>query len=156
MKYAKYLSINILLLFSSILFSQENEIEIKEITNPIEIIESKSEMIEAALFQKNTIWLGQLLHDKLILGHSNGWTETKESLIESLPTSKVVYREFKNIRFPKVNMINENLITLQKNLTAVGEYENEPFEANLKILEVWIYEDSDWQLLARQSVDDSE
>ena len=114
------------------------------------------DVLDKALLEKDTAKLNQILHKNLTLGHSNGWTETKKTLIESLPTSKVHYEKF--IPIDSIEMIHSgtDLKTIRRKLIAVGEYEGESFEVQLNILEVWVKEKENWQLLARQSVDSPE
>lgn len=117
------------------------------------IVWAMSSELDKALLQKDTAKLQKLLHDNLILGHSNGWMESKASLLKNLPGSKVYYYEFRTIDEPEYHHSSENLKSITRKLTAIGQYEGNEFEVDLKIMEVWIYENERWQLLARQSVE---
>lgn len=112
-----------------------------------------SSKLDDALLRKDTAILQNLLHKDLILGHSNGWWETKVSLLKNLPTKKIHYRKFQPIGEPEIHHSSENLKTITRKLTVSGELENYDFEVDLKIIELWIYESQRWQLLARQSVE---
>jgi|SRR5690606_6176676 len=112
-----------------------------------------SNELDDALLKKDTTKLQNLLHKDLTLGHSNGWLETKESLLKNLPTSKIHYHEFNTIEEPEIHHSSKNLKTISRKLTAIGELEDYDFEVDLQILEIWIFEDDRWQLLARQSVE---
>lgn len=118
-------------------------------------IKKSIDQFEQSLIQKNVNSLDKILHQNLTLGHSNGWIETKNSLLETLPTSQVSYEEFINIDEPEMIFVNENLVTLRRNIIAVGTYQSHHFEVNLNVLEVWINEKETWQLLCRQSVEKS-
>lgn len=109
--------------------------------------------LDQSLLTKDTAKLNQILHQKLTLGHSNGWVESKISLLSSLPSSKVDYRTMKSIQEPVVEIIQENLASSRRKVHVVGTYENEDFVMNLEILEIWIKENDIWQLVARQSVE---
>src|SRR5690606_9427716 len=148
----KYLWI---LLINSMIFAQEIR-QTNPNAAPSSILWAMSNELDEALLKKDTARLQKLLHNDLTLGHSNGWTETKKTLIETLPTSKIHYYEFIPLGPPQIIHSGPDLKTIRRKLTAVGEYDNEPFEVNLKILEIWIYENHNWQLLARQSVDGNE
>lgn len=132
-------------LLSHLSFGQNFNQEIKKSIN----------QFEQSLIQKNVNSLDKILHQNLTLGHSNGWIETKNSLLETLPTSQVSYEEFINIDEPEMIFVNENLVTLRRNIIAVGTYQSHHFEVNLNVLEVWINEKETWQLLCRQSVEKS-
>lgn len=149
MNQIKYLLISSLI--SSLTYSQE----IHQ-TNPNaapSMVWAMSSELDKALLKKDTVSLQKLLHNDLILGHSNGWWETKESLLKNLPTSKIHYHEFKTIGEPEIHHSSENLKTIARQLTAIGEFEEYEFDVDLKIIEIWIYENERWQLLARQSVE---
>ncbi len=148
---SKYKLLLINLLFNSFLIAQEIQP-----TNPNEApstVWAVSNELDEALLEKDTASLQKLLHDDLILGHSNGWWETKVSLLKNLPTQKIHYQEFQSIGEPEIHHSSENLKTITRKLTAIGELEDYDFEVDLKIIELWIYENERWQLLARQSVE---
>lgn len=147
MNYIKILLISILI--SKNLFAQEIH-AIPPNTTPVWAMSNK---LDDALLQKDTAKLQNLLHKDLTLGHSNGWLETKESLLKNLPTSKIHYHEFKTIEEPKIHHSSKNLKTISRKLTAIGELEDYDFDVDLQILEIWIFEDDRWQLIARQSVE---
>jgi len=92
------------------------------------------------------------LHKNLSLGHSNGWIETRESLLNSLKDSTVTYTEFKQRAPIEITDETEDRMILRRMLTATGKYKGEDFSADLNILEIWVKEHERWQLLARQSV----
>ncbi len=153
MKYFKLLIIIFLINFNYNLFSQETQsVSFK---SPQQAITQQIESLEISLINKNTARLEEILHSDLTFGHSNGWTETKSSLLENLPTSKVVYKEFIKHKEAEIKIIWESnpLATVRREITAVGEYEKESFQVDLKVLEIWIKQNKKWLLLARQSVE---
>lgn len=93
-----------------------------------------------------------MLHPDILFGHSNGWTETKESLMEDLMHSKVVYLSFEDFEFSNFNSLSDTITSFQKAFTVTGTYKGESFRLRLKALEVWVCENKVWQLYARQSV----
>ncbi|MBA5629890.1 nuclear transport factor 2 family protein [Moheibacter lacus] len=147
----KLKSLIIILLTNSLVLAQE----IHQ-TNPNaapSIVWAMSSELDDALLEKDTASLRKLLHKDLILGHSNGWWETKVSLLKNLPTQKIRYQEFRTVGEPEIHHASENLKTITRKLTAIGELDDYDFEVDLKIIEIWIYENERWQLLARQSVE---
>ncbi|MCO6461823.1 MAG: nuclear transport factor 2 family protein [Saprospiraceae bacterium] len=149
----RYVIVIILVLYQSYSFSQEHHIvKTPDTSSAIQYVKQSSNQIESSLLLKDTLHLSQLLHPDLILGHSNGWTESKNSLLQHLTGTKVSYTAFNNIVFSNIHIVNNRVVTLQKTLDASGNLEGQPFDIRLKILEVWISEGRKWLLLARQSV----
>lgn len=109
--------------------------------------------LDSALINKDTAMLRLLLHPQLSFGHSNGWTETKTSLLAELPGSQVHYRHFRNLSLPDIQIISDELCTIRRDIRAEGTYKKKDFEVDLHVLEVWIKVNGRWRLLARQSVD---
>ncbi|MGB6083190.1 nuclear transport factor 2 family protein [Moheibacter sp.] len=147
----KFKSLLVILLTNSLVIAQEIHS-----TNPNaapSTVWAMSSELDDALLKKDTASLEKLIHKDLILGHSNGWWETKISLLKNLPSNKIHYHEFRIISEPEIHHSSENLKTIARKLTAIGELEDYDFEVDLKILELWIYESERWQLLARQSVE---
>ena len=153
MKSFKLLIITILISLNYNIFSQE--IQSVSFKSPQEAIAQQIESLESLLINKNTAGLEEILHNDLTFGHSNGWVETKNSLLENLPTSKVSYTKFVKSNEPEIKIIWESnpLATVRREITAIGEYEKEAFQVDLKVLEIWIKQKNNWQLLARQSVE---
>jgi hypothetical protein len=110
-------------------------------------------MLDTYLIKKDVKNLEELLHPNLSLGHSNGWIETKESLLATLPTSKVEYHQFTYHGSPIITFENDEIKSMRRNLTAFGKLGEVEFQVDLKILEVWILEKGEWKLLSRQSVE---
>lgn len=153
MKYFKYLTIITLICFNLNLFSQDNSsVAFK---SPQQAIALQIKFLENALLEKNTNQLEEILHEDLTFGHSNGWTESKESLLQNLPTSKVSYTDFIKKSEPEIQIIWEAnpIASVRREITAVGEYEKTAFQVDLKVLEIWLRKNDNWQLLARQSVE---
>ncbi|MEX2595495.1 MAG: nuclear transport factor 2 family protein [Salibacteraceae bacterium] len=112
--------------------------------------------MDTALMEQDTLRLATLLHDDLTLGHSNGWMETKPGLLETLVQGGVVYRSIRSEGSPAFHYQSDNLITTRRDLDVEGVVNETPFSVKLNVLEVWILEDSNWQLFARQSVNRKE
>lgn len=153
MKLFKMLIIIILINLNYNLLSQE--IQSVSFKSPQQTIAQQIELLENSLINKNTTELEEILHNDLTFGHSNGWIETKESLLTNLPTSKVTYTKFVKNKEPEIKIIWESnpLATVRREIKAVGEYEKEEFQVDLKVLEIWIKHNNNWLLLARQSVE---
>lgn len=108
--------------------------------------------IDRAFIEMDTLTLSGILHDSLTLGHSNNWVETKSSLLKTLMKQDVQYTSMKRIGKPKIHYTSKKIITSRRNLDVKGTYKKTRFDVKLNILEIWIFDEHRWQLLARQSV----
>tara|TARA_R110000850_G_C9994021_1_gene467325 strand:- start:3464 stop:3925 length:462 start_codon:yes stop_codon:yes gene_type:complete len=125
-------------------------------TDAKETIENRMRSMDTALMEQDTLSLKNLLRDNLTLGHSNGWIETKPGLLETLVQGGVVYESIRIEGSPAFHYQSENFITTRRDLNVEGIVNETSFSVKLNVLEVWILEDSSWQLLARQSVNRKE
>lgn len=73
MKAIQLCALCLMFLLSHLSFGQSFNQEIKK----------SIDQFEQSLIQKNVNSLDKILHQNLTLGHSNGWIETKNSLLET-------------------------------------------------------------------------
>jgi hypothetical protein len=106
--------------------------------------------LDKALMNKDEKTLVQLLHPDVSYGHSNGWVQSKNDIINDLKSGKLVYNKIENVNVLIV-AINSNWATVRTNTNAEGIVNGTAFQLKLHILQVWIKMKSGWQLLARQS-----
>ncbi len=109
-------------------------------------------LLDNAFVAKDTAALNNLLHENLTLGHSNGWLETKTDLLITLVDEGVIYTSIKTIGEPEIHYSSKKLKTTRRNIDVSGIVNETPFDVKLNVLEVWILQNENWQLLARQSV----
>ncbi len=106
--------------------------------------------LDKALMNKDEKTLVQLLHTDVSYGHSNGWVQSKNDIINDLKIGKLVYNKIENASVMIV-ALNNNWATVRTNTNAEGSAGGTAFKLNLHILQVWIKAKSGWQLVARQS-----
>jgi hypothetical protein len=112
-------------------------------------LEGSVSSLTAALLKKDTVELKQLLHEKVSYGHSNGWIETRQEVLNDLYNGKLVY-----------NSIHEKLIAIETdgNTAAVRTeadvdvtVSGTRIQLKLHIFQAWIKDKKGWRLLGRQS-----
>lgn len=108
--------------------------------------------LDKAMIEKDTLRLNKLLHNKLTLGHSNNWVETKSSMLQSLINKEVIYTSIEQVGAVKIHFSTRKLITSRRDINVSGVVNANTFDVKLNVLEIWTYENKSWQLLARQSV----
>lgn len=105
---------------------------------------------DKALESKDSVALNWLLSDKLIYGHSNGWTETKREVIEDLYNGKLTYK--KVLTGGIVTKTNGNVAAVRSEADIDAVMGGKLLSFKLKVLQTWIWENEHWVLFARQSV----
>lgn len=128
----------ILLLCSFQIVAQQSNLVISDALN-----------LHKALIQKDSMQLEELLHPELSYGHSNGWVETKQEVLNHILSNYLIYehilpdsmycqvsKKFAIVRFQAVHEV-----VLQ----------GKTIRLNLHVCQVWIKSHKRWKLLARQS-----
>ena len=131
----------ICLFFASVIsIAQVDSISLKEAMSSL----------DKALINKDEKTLVQLLYAEVSYGHSNGWVQTNNDIINDLKTRKLVYNKIENTSVMIV-AISNNWATVRANTNAEGSINGTAFQLKLHVLQVWMKSMSGWQLLARQS-----
>lgn len=108
--------------------------------------------LDNAMLDKDLERLKVLVHPKARIGHSNGWVQDKEALINDLKSGKVSYSEigWENITEED---IEQNFWRIRRTLNVKGRFEQHPFDMKLSVLEIWETQaDGSLQLWSRQAV----
>lgn len=108
--------------------------------------------LDNAMLDKDMERLKVLVHPKARIGHSNGWVQDKEALINDLQSGKVSYSE---IRWENITGqdIEQNFWRVRRTLKVKGRFEQHPFDMRLSVLEIWETQaDGSLQLWSRQAV----
>jgi Domain of unknown function (DUF4440) len=103
-----------------------------------------------ALVKKNTIGINQQTDKALSYGHSNGWVETKNELMNDLETGVISYDSYKE------DSITVTMNGAMANVRFVADIsatmKNTAATYHLKVLEVWTKKGNRWILFARQAI----
>jgi hypothetical protein len=136
------LLLTILIFFTSLVsIAQVDSVSLKEAMS----------RLDRALVDKDEKALVQLLHKDASYGHSNGWVQNKNDIINDLKTGKLIYDKIENTSISIV-AIDKNWATVRTDTNAQGKSTTIPsFELKLHVLQVWLKTKNGWQLLARQS-----
>lgn len=107
--------------------------------------------LDNALKKNDTIDLKLILHTQLSLGHSNGLTEDKNTLLEHLNSGYLKYNRIEEEGMKQVQFV-QNIATVRRQVKVSGALNGLSFDIKLNVLEVWLKENRAWELLCRQSV----
>ena len=102
------------------------------------------------LVNKNTLSINQQTDKALTYGHSNGWVETKNEMIQNLETGYLKYNSF--IEDSVEVVINKRLASVRFIATIDVTMNGKNGIYLLKVLEVWQKKGKRWILFARQAV----
>jgi hypothetical protein len=98
---------------------------------------------------KDKLLVPQYLDDSLTYGHSNGWIETKNDLINNLG-NKITY---KSIKEDSVNVVVNHKIAHARFVALIeATMDGKPNQFRLKVMEVWVKQKKQWKLFARQAI----
>ena len=103
-----------------------------------------------ALVNKDSVAIRTLVSDKLSYGHSNGWIQTKKDIVADLYNGKISYT---TIGQGEEDIVMEgNTACVRNEASIVAVMNGKTLQFKLKVLQVWIWNEDGWKLLARQSV----
>ncbi len=102
-----------------------------------------------ALVAQDTVALKGMLSNKLVYGHSNGWKETKQEMMNNLYNGTIDYVKIRSTDEQVTIDGNTGCIRATLEIDVVMEGKTLPFR--LHGLEVWVWKNKKWQLLSRQS-----
>lgn len=105
--------------------------------------------IEKALQAKDSVVLNSLLHADLVFGHSNGWTQSKQQVLEDMRTGYLVYEEIVPTAV-SITMLKKRAFVKEK-MQVKGKVNGTAFQLQLFMLAEFVKEGKQWQLVVRQS-----
>jgi|SRR5687768_799357 len=106
--------------------------------------------LDKALSQKDENVLRSVLHKDLSFGHSNGWIQSRNDIMNDFKSGKLVYNKFENNSSAIVS-ISKKYATVKTNSSAEGVVNGTAFKLTLHVMQFWIKTKKGWQLIARQS-----
>ena len=105
--------------------------------------------LNEALLQKDSVTLKRLLHEKVEYGHSNGWIESRQEVIDDLFSGKLVYHK---LVMSEISIVEQNGTACVRSKTDIDVALNgKALQMSLHVLQVWIKDKQGWVLLNRQS-----
>ena len=113
-------------------------------------LKNAMQQLDKALLQKDETVLKSILHKDLGFGHSNGWIQGKNDILNDFTSGKLVYNKIEN-NSSAIITISKKYATVKTNTNAEGMVNNTAFKLTLHIMQFWIKTKKGWQLIARQS-----
>jgi hypothetical protein len=113
-------------------------------------LKNAMQQLDKALLQKNEAVLKSVLHKDLSYGHSNGWIQSKNDVLNDFTSGKLAYNKIEN-NSSAIIVITKEYATVKTNTNAEGVVNGTAFNLKLHIMQFWIKTKRGWQLIARQS-----
>ena len=113
-------------------------------------LKTAMQQLDKALLAKDEAVLKQVLHKDVNYGHSNGWIQTKNDVLNDFKSGKLVYNKIENNSAGIIG-INKKWATVKTSTNAEGTVNGTAFKMTLHIMQVWMNTKKGWQLFARQS-----
>ena len=113
-------------------------------------LKNAMQQLDKALLQKDEIVLKSVLHKEVSYGHSNGWIQSKDDILNDFKSGKLTYNNIQN-NSSAIVKISEKYATVKTNTNAEGVVNGAEFKLTLHIMQFWVKTKKGWQLIARQS-----
>lgn len=112
------------------------------------------QQLDKALLQKDEKTLETVLHKEVSYGHSNGWIQSKNDILNDFASGKLIYNKLEN-NSSAIVAISKKYATVKTSTNAEGVVNGAAFNLRLHIMQFWIKTKKGWQLIARQSAKQS-
>lgn len=106
--------------------------------------------LKNALLSKDSIALTSLLANDVTYGHTNGLIQTKQQIIRSVMSGDQDYKKIDPINMDIRVFDNTAIVTMSSIVNM--NYQNKPLDFKMYVTLVWINDQGEWKLEARQSV----
>jgi hypothetical protein len=138
----KILFLSLLVLVVSNLVAQSTEEK---------VLQRVKELNTAIFSAKDSVALEGLLADKLTYGHSTGKIEDRPTMISGAVHSNQTYSDFV-MDSASVFFQGNNTAIVRHVLRAISTADGKQTPLHLNVLQVWVKQDKQWKLTARQAV----
>jgi hypothetical protein len=112
-------------------------------------VKAFSETKNRWLVDNNIDSIRNLLDNRCLYMHSNGWIQTAADVVKDMQSGKLVYKKI-TITESQARQFESMVIVTGKGRFE-GEVDNKPFGMALMYTEVYVKRKSSWKLVSRQS-----
>lgn len=131
----------ILFFINTVVYAQADSVIIKE----------SVAKLENAFIAKNYQDIEALLYSEVSFGHSTGWVQTRQEVIDDCKSGKLAYGKIERNNF-YVAGIGKDWATVRYTGVAEGLNTGKEFKIALHVLQLWVKDKKGkWQLAARQA-----
>ena len=138
----KNILLSLLLLVAINSFSQSNEEK---------VLQRVKKLNDAIFMNKDSMALEGLMADKVTYGHSTGKVEDRKMMISDAVNSKQTYTNF--VMDSATVFFEGNKTAIVRHvLRAISTENGKEMPLHLNVLQVWVNQNDQWKLTARQAV----
>ena len=116
-------------------------------TEEAKVIQASKDL-HKALVSQNKASLNQITDKALSYGHSNGWIQTKATLVSDFESGRITYHSI--VEDSVSATLNGTMASVRFNGVYVATNNGVKSENRLKVLEVWVKKGNRWILFSRQ------
>jgi ketosteroid isomerase-like protein len=102
-----------------------------------------------ALLNRDTVTIKKLVDSKIQYGHSNGWIQTRQDIMNDMYNGKLTYTDIQQSDM-QVRM-EGNIALVRSNVAIDAAMNSKVVQFKLAVLQVWKKEKTGWILIARQA-----
>ena len=120
-------------------------------SNEEKVLQRVKQLNDAIFINKDSMALEGLMADKVTYGHSNGKLEDRTKMISGAINSKQTYSNFV-MDSATVFFEGDKTAVVRHVLRAVSTENGKETPLHLNVLQVWVNQNNQWKLMARQAV----
>src|SRR5258707_6452434 len=120
-------------------------------TNEQKVLDRVKQLNDAIFINKDSVTLEKLLADKVTYGHSGGKVENRSEMIHGAITNPGTYSNF---MMDSASVFFENNAAVVRHVLKATSIDREGKQSplHLGVLQVWVMQNKQWKLMARQAV----
>lgn len=120
-------------------------------TNEQKVLQRVKQLNDAIFIKKDSSALENLLAENITYGHSSGKLENRQEMIHAAISNKSTYTNFV---MDSASVFFENKTAVVRHVLRAFSIDKEGKQSplHLGVLQVWIMQNKEWKLMARQSV----
>jgi Domain of unknown function (DUF4440) len=120
-------------------------------TDEQKVLDRVKQLNDAIFINKDSVALEGLLADKVTYGHSGGKVENRSEMIHGAITSPSSYSNF---MMDSASVFFENNTAVVRHVLKATSIDREGKQSplHLGVLQVWVMQNKQWKLMARQAV----
>lgn len=111
------------------------------------------QQFEKALVEKDEALIGKLVSPRLVFGHSNGWVQDKQAVLNDMRSGHLTYLQIKPAQV-RIRMMGKKAV-VEEQVEVEVKLDATQVKLKLFVLQYWERIKGEWKLVLRQSAKQS-